>query len=105
MHRIYKQLEFLRYRLKRLKLLLAGCLTTFPRTFPKWISYRKLESCQTSSSVSATVIAIRVRDTETVLHKRNVVLFEYVDLSIYLSSVSVHVSLHLNVLNSFEEIV
>lgn len=82
---------------------LAGCLTTFPRTFPKWMPYRKLESCQTSSSVSETVMDMRVRDTETVHHKQDV-LCKYTDLSSCLSSVSVHVSVR-NVLNSFEEIV
>lgn len=84
---------------------LAGCLTTFPRTFLNWMPYSKLESCQTLSSVSETVMEIRVRDTGTIPYKQVVVLLKYLEVSLYLSSVSVHVSLDLNVLNSFEEIV
>ena len=48
---------------------LAGCLITFQRTSPKWVPYSKLETCQTSYSVSETVMEIRVQDTETITNK------------------------------------
>lgn len=50
-------------------------------------------------------MAIRVRDTEAVHHKQKVVWFEYVHLNMNSSPVTVYLTLHLNLLNSFEEIV
>lgn len=63
------------HRLKRQVLMggsgLAGCLTTSPRTSPKWKHYNKPESVQISSSVSKTVTEIRVSNRRMLSEKHS----------------------------------